>query len=51
MGLLDILSGLQNQPDQKRQAGSAGGGMSPLTMALMGLLAYKAMNRFGRGQW
>ena len=47
MGLLEILSGIQNGPGDQRQAGKASGGMSPLTMALMGLLAYKAMKSFG----
>lgn len=46
MGLMDILTGMQNGP---RGAGrsSGGGGMSPLTMALVGLLAYKAVKSFG----
>lgn len=35
MGLLDVLSGLQK--------GRSGGGMSPMMMALLGLLAYKAL--------
>jgi uncharacterized protein YidB (DUF937 family) len=47
MGLLDILSGLQTGPADKRQTGGASGGMSPVAMALMGLLAYKAMKSFG----
>jgi uncharacterized protein YidB (DUF937 family) len=40
MGLLDVLNGMQNGP---RGARSMGGGMSPITMALLGLLAYKAV--------
>jgi uncharacterized protein YidB (DUF937 family) len=46
MGLLDILNGLQNatgggqQPQQSQR-------MSPLAMALLGLLAYKALSRPG----
>jgi hypothetical protein len=36
MGLMDILNGMQNGP--RGGAGRAGGGgMSPLTMALLGL--------------
>jgi len=46
MGLLDILTGMQNGPHGKQsQAGQTGqksGGMSPIMMALLGLLAYKA---------
>jgi uncharacterized protein YidB (DUF937 family) len=47
MGLLDILNGMQNGPRGERQPSSGGGGMSPLTMALIGLLAYKAIKSFG----
>jgi uncharacterized protein YidB (DUF937 family) len=47
MGLLDILRGMQQGPRGQAQAGgSGGGGMSPITMALMGLLAYKAVKSF-----
>jgi uncharacterized protein YidB (DUF937 family) len=49
MGLLDILSGMQRGPRGQSQPG-AGGGMSPLTMALLGLLAYKAVKSIGGGQ-
>ena len=46
MGLLDILTGMQNGPhgnqSQSGQTGQQSGGMSPLMMALLGLLAYKA---------
>ena len=53
MGLLDILNGMQNGPRGQRQPSSVdsssgkGGGMSPIMMALLGLLAYKALK--GRG--
>jgi uncharacterized protein YidB (DUF937 family) len=58
MGLQDILNGMQNGPRGQRQPSSGGnsGGMSPITMALLGLLAYKALkggglgNIFGGGQ-
>ena len=50
MGLLDILNGMQNGPRGQRQptSGGSSGGMSPMMMALLGLLAYKALK--GRGQ-
>jgi uncharacterized protein YidB (DUF937 family) len=49
MGLLDILTGMQNGPRGRSQPSSASsGGMSPLMMALLGLLAYKAFK--GSGQ-
>jgi uncharacterized protein YidB (DUF937 family) len=48
MGLMDILNGMQNGPRGNPQpGGSGGGGMSPMTMALLGLLAYKAIKSFG----
>lgn len=40
MGLLDILNGMQNGPRGAAQPDK--GGMSPITMAILGLLAYKA---------
>jgi uncharacterized protein YidB (DUF937 family) len=51
MGLLDILNGMQNGPRGQRQPTtrtSGGGGMSPIMMGLLALLAYKAFK--GRGQ-
>jgi uncharacterized protein YidB (DUF937 family) len=54
MGLMDVLNGLQNgphgQPTQGSGSSSSGGGMSPITMAILGLLAYKAMKGFGGSQ-
>jgi uncharacterized protein YidB (DUF937 family) len=53
MGLLDILNGMQNGPrgpstpsaqDQDK------GGMSPITMAILALLAYKAVKHIGGSQ-
>lgn len=46
MGLLDVLTGMRNGP----RGASSGGGMSPITMALLGLLAYKAVKGFGGGK-
>jgi uncharacterized protein YidB (DUF937 family) len=43
MGLLDVFNGMQNGPRGNR---GLGGGMSPITMALLGLLAYKAVKSF-----
>jgi uncharacterized protein YidB (DUF937 family) len=47
MGLLDVINGMQNGPrGQPPPSSGSGGGMSPITMALMGLLAYKAIKSF-----
>ena len=43
MSLADALNSVQNEPSEQRAFGSGSGGMSPLTMALLGLLAYKAV--------
>jgi uncharacterized protein YidB (DUF937 family) len=48
MGLLDILNGMQNGPRGQTDP-NAQGGMSPITMALLALLAYKAYQRVGAG--
>jgi uncharacterized protein YidB (DUF937 family) len=52
MGLMDVLSGMKHGPHGQPApgGGSAGGGMSPLTMAILGLLAYKAMKSLGGSQ-
>src|SRR5580704_7283153 len=42
MGLMDVLNGLQNGP----RGNSNSSGMSPVTMAVIGLLAYKALKSF-----
>jgi hypothetical protein len=52
MGLIDILNGMQNGPRGRHQTNTngsigKGGGISPIMMALLGLLAYKAVK--GRG--
>jgi uncharacterized protein YidB (DUF937 family) len=49
---MDILNGMQNGPRGQRQSappGAQGQGMSPITMALLGLLAYKAIKGGGLG--
>jgi uncharacterized protein YidB (DUF937 family) len=47
MGLMDVLNGMQNGPRGASGPGSSGGkGMSPITMAVLGLLAYKAIKSF-----
>ena len=51
MGLLDILNGMQNGPrGQSTPAPAGSGGMSPIAMALLGLLAYKAIKHLSPGQ-
>jgi uncharacterized protein YidB (DUF937 family) len=51
MGLMDVLNGMQHGPRGQRQPPSASsGGMSPLTMALIGLLAFKALKHLGGSQ-
>jgi uncharacterized protein YidB (DUF937 family) len=46
MGLLDVLNGMQNGPRGQQNPSAGGGGMSPITMAILGLLAYKAVKHF-----
>jgi uncharacterized protein YidB (DUF937 family) len=49
MGLLDILTGMQNGPHgNQSQPGQKSGGMSPIMMALLGLVAYKAFKGTSR---
>ena len=50
MGLLDVLNGMQNGPRGQQAPSTSSGGMSPITMAVLGLLAYKAVKSFGGGQ-
>ena len=54
MGLLDVLNGMQHGPRGDRSATpstpGSGGGMSPLTMAILGLLAFKAIKHFSGNQ-
>ena len=48
MGLMDILNGMQNGPRGQTDP-NAKGGMSPVTMAILALLAYKAYQKMGTG--
>ena len=52
MGLLDVLNGMQNGPRGQRTPAptSTGSGTSPIAMAIMGLLAYKAVKHLGGSQ-
>lgn len=50
MGLLDVLNGMPNGPRGQLTSGASGGGMSPITMAILGLIAYKALKRFSGSQ-
>ena len=51
MGLIDALNGMQNGPrGQRGPTSSGGGGMSPMTMAILGLLAFKAVKSFTGSQ-
>jgi hypothetical protein len=45
-----VYYSMQNEPSGQRAYGSGSGGMSPLTMALLGLIAYKAIKSFSGGQ-
>jgi len=50
MGLIDVLNGMQNGPRGQRDRSASSGGMSPITMAILGLLAYKAVKSFSGSQ-
>jgi uncharacterized protein YidB (DUF937 family) len=52
MGLLDVLNGMQQGPrgPSNPNAQSSRGGMSPMTMAILGLLAWKAVKHFTANQ-
>jgi uncharacterized protein YidB (DUF937 family) len=51
MGLLDVLNGMQNGPrGPSNPDAQSGGGMSPMTMAILALLAYKAVKHLGGSQ-
>jgi len=53
MGLLDVLNGMQNGPrgpSTPSAQPSSSGGMSPMTMAILGLLAWKAVKHLSGSQ-
>ena len=52
MGLLDVLNGMQNGPrgPSTPSSQSEGGGMSPMTMAILALLAWKGIKHFTGNQ-
>ena len=51
MGLLDVLNGMQQGPrGPSTPSAQSGGGMSPITMAILALLAWKAVKHFGGSQ-
>jgi uncharacterized protein YidB (DUF937 family) len=50
MGLLDVLNGMQNGPRGPSDPNAKSGGMSPITMAILALLAYKAVKHLGGSQ-
>ena len=49
MGFLDVLNGMQNGPRGQTNP-NAQGGMSPITMAILALLAYKGIKHLSGGQ-
>ena len=49
MGLLDVLSGMSNEQSGQR-APESSGGMSPITKAIIGVLAYQAIKAFTANQ-
>jgi uncharacterized protein YidB (DUF937 family) len=52
MGLLDVINAMQNSTGGQRAPSSntSSGGMSPITMALLGLIAQRALKGFGGTQ-
>ncbi|ANV99127.1 YidB family protein [Bradyrhizobium icense] len=52
MGLLDVLNGMMNGPrgPSRPSSQSESGGMSPLTMAILALLAWKGIKHFSGNQ-
>jgi uncharacterized protein YidB (DUF937 family) len=53
MGLLDVLNGMQNGPrgpSVPNAQSDSGGGMSPMTMAILALLAWKGIKHFSGNQ-
>ena len=51
MGLLDVLNGMQQGPrGPSTPSAQSGGGMSPITMVILALLAWKAVKHLGGSQ-
>ena len=51
MGLLDVLNGMQQGPrGPSNPSAQSSGGMSPMTMAIIGLLAWKAVKHLSGSQ-
>ena len=52
MGLLDVINAMQNSRDGQRtpHSSASSGGMSPITMALLGLIAQRALKGLGGSQ-
>jgi uncharacterized protein YidB (DUF937 family) len=53
MGLLDVINGMQQGPRGPRTpstSGQSSGGMSPMTIAILGLLAWKAVKHLTTSQ-
>jgi uncharacterized protein YidB (DUF937 family) len=51
MGLLDVLNGMQSGPRGPNDTSAqSSGGMSPMTMAILALLAWKAVKHLGGSQ-
>jgi len=50
MGLLDVLNGMRNGPGGQPAPSTSSGGMSPITMAILALLAYKGIKHLTNNQ-
>jgi uncharacterized protein YidB (DUF937 family) len=50
MGLMDILNGMQNGPRGSSDPNDRSGGMSPMTMAILAMLAYKGYKHLSGNQ-
>ena len=50
MGLLDVLNGMQNGPRGPSNPNAQSSGMSPMTMSVLGLLAWKAVKHLTASQ-
>ena len=50
MGLFDVLTGMRNGPRGGGSGGGGSSGMSPIILAALGLLAYKAVKSFSTPQ-